>query len=308
MSEIDISTHQLCEQVCSSFGTKKLSLDMVMKVWHAMGTVIKSQLLQKRGVRLDKFGTFSFARSREPIFNIASDFAQLYRLQQSATPTMDNISSAKLNLTQLASVSGVARATSDKIYNRFIQCIGKCAQSGRNVLVTLNKVGEVTISARAVKYEFMQDFMNDIGVGRNNIQGPSNGLKATKINKLSSLGREAGWNAKDYEAPDARAIAREAKKALKQAKNEKILSIPRPRNPMTDGDEEKITKPRRPRERNPVTGEAGEEELVPKVNKMSLTQENLNRVDTRQVDAKAILRSMTNEEEAVLAKVESSFG
>ena len=50
----------------------------------------------------------------------------------------------------------------------------------------------------------------------------------------------------------------------------------------------KVTKPRRPRERNPLTGEVGEEDLVTDVDKMSLTQENLSRVDARQLAAKAV--------------------
>ena len=107
MEEIDISTNQLCEQVTQSF-KNKVTFDTVLRVWHAVGTVVKAQMIQKKGVRLDKFGIFTFSRSGAPIFNIANDFGAMYRLRQTQTPAMDNISSNKLNLTQLQQVKSKA--------------------------------------------------------------------------------------------------------------------------------------------------------------------------------------------------------
>lgn len=103
MEEIDISTNQLCEQVAESLPAR-LTFDTVLAVWHAVGTVVKTQMSQKRGVRLDKLGMFTFSRSGAPIFNVAQDFSALYRVNQVATPAMDTISSNKLNLTQLQQV------------------------------------------------------------------------------------------------------------------------------------------------------------------------------------------------------------
>ena len=56
--EIDLSTQQFCEQVASSF--KNVSLDTVIRTWHAIGQLVKDQMQTHKGAKLDGFGTFSF--------------------------------------------------------------------------------------------------------------------------------------------------------------------------------------------------------------------------------------------------------
>ena len=242
---IDISTHQLSEQVLASFNGK-VSLDAVMRVWHAVGTLIKVQMTSKRGVRLDKFGIFSFGKVGEPVFNVAQDFAAMFRLTQNVIPLKDNVSAAPMNLTQLSSLSGIDRALADKIYSRFIGCIGKCAQSGRNVLVSLNKVGEINITARVVKFVFMGEFVDALNSGV-----PMVVKVATK-----SKTAEAGWNAKNYKPEDPKEVRKAAAAAAAEAKKAEVLSRPRQRNPMTGEYDTPLAVTKPPaRARNPIMGD-----------------------------------------------------
>ena len=126
MEEIDISTNQLCEQVAQSF-KNKVEFDTVLRVWHAVGTVVKAQMVQKKGVRLDKFGVFTFSRSGAPIFNMANDFSVMYRLNQTQTPAMDNISPNKLNLTQLQQVTSKCINVFLSVYRADIMPLTRCS-------------------------------------------------------------------------------------------------------------------------------------------------------------------------------------
>jgi nucleoid DNA-binding protein len=58
--EIDLSTQQFSEQVASAL---KVSLDTVIRTWHGIGLVIRDQMISKKGVKLDGFGSFSFTRT-----------------------------------------------------------------------------------------------------------------------------------------------------------------------------------------------------------------------------------------------------
>ena len=58
---------------------------------------------------------------------------------------MNNITTSKVNFTQLSDMCGVKREIIDKIYSKFISLMSKGIQSGRQVLVTVHKVAEITI-------------------------------------------------------------------------------------------------------------------------------------------------------------------
>ena len=57
--QIDLSTQQICEGVKRSLGSA-VTLTQVVKLWHSVGTIIRAQLEQRKGVKLDHFGSFNF--------------------------------------------------------------------------------------------------------------------------------------------------------------------------------------------------------------------------------------------------------
>ena len=82
----DLSTLQLCELVKSSLGAKS-SLDEVLKIWHSVGTVVKTQLKAGKGVRLQQLGLFSLTPAGKPIFAPSADLLRSYKLKARAMPS-----------------------------------------------------------------------------------------------------------------------------------------------------------------------------------------------------------------------------
>ena len=60
---MNISTHQLAEQAFKALGGS-IALEEVLSAWHGIGKVIKAQLIQKKGVRITAFGTFTLTSGK----------------------------------------------------------------------------------------------------------------------------------------------------------------------------------------------------------------------------------------------------
>lgn len=60
---MNISTHQLAEQAFKALGGS-IALEEVLSAWHGIGKVIKAQLVQKKGVRITAFGTFTLTSGK----------------------------------------------------------------------------------------------------------------------------------------------------------------------------------------------------------------------------------------------------
>lgn len=159
---MDLSTHQFAEMVAGT--SRSLDTETVLKTWYGIGSVVKDQMTNNKGVRLEKFGSFSFNKCGEPIFNVSSEFSSKFRVNQKSTPPLDNITVSKLNLTQLRNITGLDRASSENIYNQFITAVGKSVQVGRKALLKINKVCEISFSNNSLSVTFIPDFLTAIGV------------------------------------------------------------------------------------------------------------------------------------------------
>ena len=160
--DIDLSTQQFCEQVASSF--KTVSLETVIRVWHAIGPVVRDQMQGGKGVRLDGLGIFSYTIKGDPVFNLMPEFCSKYRVKQvGGTPGLGSCPTPRINLSQLCKLAKVERAACDKIYSTFISAIGKGVQTGRQALVSINKVAELNFSKNQMKIKFLPDFMRGLG-------------------------------------------------------------------------------------------------------------------------------------------------
>ena len=58
------------------------------------------------------------------------------------------------------------REPTDKIYNKFIEVMGRCIMEGRRVVVTVNKVAELTIAGGQLRYEIVPEFIAQLNGGR----------------------------------------------------------------------------------------------------------------------------------------------
>ena len=173
--QIDLSTQQICEGVHRSMGTV-VTMSQVMKLWHSIGGIIRTQMEQKKGVKLDHFGYFSFDILGEPCFNLSAEFKRTYKVRQTEIPSHDNFPVGKLNLTQLSRMTGLDRGVSDKTYNKFVTTVGGGIRMNKNVLITVHKVAEIFINNDSVKVMFLPDFLSAVGA-KSQTKSHGSGLK-----------------------------------------------------------------------------------------------------------------------------------
>ena len=133
-------------------------------MWHAVGTVTRQQLEQRRGVRLESFGSFAFDKIGTPCFVVAPDFSKKFAVSQKATAVLDSSVVQRLNLSQLGDESGIDRGNAEKIFKSFIATIGNAIQAGRKVLVVVHKVAEIFIADNAIRSTFMPEFLREMGL------------------------------------------------------------------------------------------------------------------------------------------------
>lgn len=183
MNNIDVSTHQLAEQTCKALGGK-VSLEDILTVWHAigkqfwgfhylpivlvlttvmlllLGNVVKHQLTYKKGVKLSSFGTFTLTEKGEPVFLISSDLTSQFKIKQRPQPASGNISTNPLNFTAVREGTDISRETVEKIYSKFLTCMGRAIFEGRSILVSIHRVAEVLISKGELSCKFAPQFLS----------------------------------------------------------------------------------------------------------------------------------------------------
>eukprot|EP01040_Poterioochromonas_malhamensis_P003432 gene3432-3658_t len=154
--EIDVSTQQLCD-FTSKLMNRKYSTEQVATVWHEVGNVIKNQLLQRKAVRLTSFGTFSLSKGY-PVFSLASEMIQQFKLTYSSPLTLDNIPTSAINFAQISNNIKISRDIIEKIYNKFLTALGRNIYEGRNILITINRIAEISIINYQVNCDFISEF------------------------------------------------------------------------------------------------------------------------------------------------------
>ena len=85
------------------------------------------------------FGTFTITPKYDPTLLMSNDLASRFNLRQRAQ-TGDNIPTGMLNLSQVAGNTKIPRDVVDKIYSKFIACLGKAIVEGRKIVITVHRV------------------------------------------------------------------------------------------------------------------------------------------------------------------------
>ena len=174
MSNAQVATYNIAEAVHKAVGGK-VSLDGLLAVWYTIGLVVQSQLSVRKGVKLAGLGTFSLTAANEPIFILSNEFMNKYKLKQRSMGKSDNIPLTTLNYVQLlnelttsnkANVEDhLTREMVEKIYNKYLSCLGSYLIEGRSVVVSIHKVCEFVISNGEFTCNFQSDFLAAYGVG-----------------------------------------------------------------------------------------------------------------------------------------------
>lgn len=257
ISHIDVSTFSLAEATCSALGGKA-SLDDVLSVWHAIGLslnlttaiynhssflsfsniglCVRTQLCMKRGVKLAAFGTFTLSTSNDPVFVLSAEMEKQCKVKQKTTVPVGNVGISALNFQQLAASCGIDREQVDKIYTKFVSCLGRSILEGRKITLSIHKVAEMLIWSGTLKCTFMNDFIFLLKTPE-------------KILKVPDPPRVAGL---------ASRTSRSSPVAGAASPGGRSASAPRPKTgSKSKGVIEVIN--RRPRERDPITGDRGSE-------------------------------------------------
>ena len=163
-TKFDVSTHQI-EEACTKALHDKVGLEDVIAVWHGVGTLVRQQLGQGKGVRITAFGTFCML-GNEPVFQMATDFGRQNSLKQKAViGIIDNIPIAALNYAQLGELTNNSRDAVEKIVTKMLYCLGREVRTGRTVLLTIHRCCEILIGKGELRASFGTDFLNDLRSG-----------------------------------------------------------------------------------------------------------------------------------------------
>jgi hypothetical protein len=133
MTSIDVSTYSIAESVCAGMNGR-VAFEDVLAVWHAIGECaisdslllpispcfaecicclwlpvggcVKSQLAQRKAVKLRMLGTFTLSNTQPalPVFVMGGDMAAAFKLKQTSTPPISSIPTSNLNLVQLSEI------------------------------------------------------------------------------------------------------------------------------------------------------------------------------------------------------------
>jgi len=161
-----LSTSQLCEQTQAALGSRVTSIAECLAVWHTVGNVVKEQLAAGRGVKLPLLGTFTMTQSGAPTFVPSKELLTNYKLKAKAFAAAGSWSVQALNYSALAQASNqkidggagqLTRELVEKIVLKVIQVLGKAILEGRDIVLTVHRVAELSFKGGGVSSEFMQD-------------------------------------------------------------------------------------------------------------------------------------------------------
>lgn len=170
---------------------------------------------------MSSFGTFSLTEKGEPVFLISSDLTGQFKLKQRPQPACANISTSSLNFTQVREGTNLPRELVEKIYLKFLTCMGRAIFEARNILITIHKVAEISISNGELVCKFAPQFTSLFIGGNNPIktgtqravirgeakreQARSNQFHAVSANRtgMDQFGREEAESRRSKMAPRA---------------------------------------------------------------------------------------------------------
>jgi hypothetical protein len=109
---------------------------------------------------MSSFGTFTLTDKGEPIFIMSSDLGSQFKIKQRSQIGSGNISTSNLNFTQVREGTSLTRETVEKIYSKFLTCMGRAIFENRNIVITIHRVAEVSISNGELVCNFLPQFLS----------------------------------------------------------------------------------------------------------------------------------------------------
>lgn len=166
------ASNQLCSII--AIGERMLTADDVAKVWYTLGRQISASLLINKGVRIEKFGTFTMSARGDPVFVFANEFTHKYRLTYPTVIPSTSIANSKINFSVLSAESEIPRGPCEQIIHEILNSLGNGIASGNDCSLTFFSVAEFTSANRNVNVKFLPEFNARYNQARGNApSGPA---------------------------------------------------------------------------------------------------------------------------------------
>lgn len=151
-----------------------LSEDDVASVWENVSSFIEKQMSQQKGVTIHGLGTFTFTQKKldignnkyilmqRPIFVLSEKFSQTHALHYTKHHVSGHIPIVQLNFSAMSFESPFDRDTVESCVKEILGAAGRAVASRKNVELTFNGIGRLTIRDSKVKMRFYKEFINQM--------------------------------------------------------------------------------------------------------------------------------------------------
>ena len=180
MSSNSISTLNICEEIHSKFN-KKVSLDCITLLWSKLGSFISDQLLNKKGVKLNSFGTFSFTKDYYPKFILANELSSRVKVRDQGVDSSTTVPVVNVNYSLLGSAVDLPRDVTEKLITLGLSIISQFILEGRSLLLNFRDLATFEIASNTLKYDFTPSLLDELG---NSMYGSQQGIP--QLNRTQS--------------------------------------------------------------------------------------------------------------------------
>ncbi|KAK3098685.1 hypothetical protein FSP39_021970 [Pinctada imbricata] len=151
-----------------------LSEDDVANVWESVSNFIEKQMSQGKGVGIPALGTFTFTQKKldignnkfimmqRPLFVLSEKFAQTHGLQYTKYHVPGTIPVVQLNFAAMAFESPFDRDTVESCVKEILSAVSRAVGAKKNVELTFNGIGRLTIRDSRVKMRFYKEYINQM--------------------------------------------------------------------------------------------------------------------------------------------------
>lgn len=158
--EPDVSTVNIVEKASNSLQGVKFNL--AMKIWKSIGVVIGRQMEDGRAVRIERFGTIGFNNTREPIFVLASEFAQANRVRGRSKQVLGSYPTAKLSMSHLAAETEMDRDLVKNVVDRVFLLLNQVVKKGKSVRMSFLPLGDFLCMDDVARFVFRKPFIQQL--------------------------------------------------------------------------------------------------------------------------------------------------
>lgn len=234
----EVSTSEIAEH--ASRKLRSVSMETVMRCWHSLGTLIQEKYDEGKGASIDRFGTFTIAPDKRPVFCLHADFSSAYRVRQNKKYGIGAVPTTRLNYAKLATVVGITREVARQIVDEMILSLGTAIRKRGQVRLSFVPVCELLVDRGIATMRFgtaalagataaaraASDLDAVAGVhytGSTSSNGARNGARSTTLlNQLGKFGRDVAAHDRQTQTAEAQRRHDEQQRWQEEAEDDEM--------------------------------------------------------------------------------------